>query len=64
MYSPFSDSFAKKASIDERALSPEETAALVDDLFATENPYVAPDGSSVVVKLTLDEIRDSFRKAR
>ena len=55
-------SFAKKASIDERALSPEETAALVDDLFATENPYVAPDGSSVVVKLTLDEIRDSFRR--
>ena len=55
-------SFAKKASIDERALAPEEIQALVDDLFATENPYVAPDGSSVVVKLALDEIRDSFRR--
>ena len=37
---------------------------LVDDLFASSNPYVAPDGSSIVLKLSLDNIEESFKKGR
>ena len=55
-------SFAKKASIDERELSAEEGNALLDDLFRTGNPYIAPDGSSIVLKLSLARIRECFRK--
>lgn len=35
-------------------------AALVDGLFATQNPYVSPSGAPIVVRLSLDEIHRKF----
>jgi DNA mismatch repair protein MutL len=37
-----------------------QVAALIDSLFATQNPYVSPSGAPVVVRLSLDEIRRKF----
>ncbi len=41
-------------------LSPEEMASLVDQLFATENPYHCPHGRPVLITLTLDELERKF----
>lgn len=35
-------------------------AALMDGLFATQNPYVSPSGAPIVVRLSLDEIHRKF----
>jgi DNA mismatch repair protein MutL len=37
-----------------------QVAALVDSLFATQNPYVSPSGAPVVVRFSLDEIQRKF----
>ncbi len=58
-------SFAKRSAIPTlHPLSRIEMINLVDDLFASSNPYVAPDGSSIVLKLSLDNIEESFKKGR
>lgn len=41
-------------------LSPEEMASLVDQLFATENPYFCPHGRPIVITLTLEELDKRF----
>jgi DNA mismatch repair ATPase MutL len=35
-------------------------SALIDGLFATQNPYVSPSGAPIVVRLSLDEIHRKF----
>ena len=35
-------------------------AALVDGLFATQNPYVSPAGAPIVVRFSLEEIHRKF----
>jgi DNA mismatch repair protein MutL len=37
-----------------------QVAALVDSLFATQNPYVSPSGAPVVVRFSLEEIQRKF----
>ena len=37
-----------------------QVAALIDGLFATQNPYVSPSGAPIVVRLSLDEIQRKF----
>jgi DNA mismatch repair protein MutL len=37
-----------------------QVAALIDSLFATQNPYVSPSGAPVVVRFSLDEIHRKF----
>lgn len=37
-----------------------QVAALIDSLFATQNPYVSPSGAPVVVRFSLDEIQRKF----
>ncbi len=41
-------------------LTHEEMASLVDQLFATENPYHCPHGRPVLITLTLDELERKF----
>ena len=35
-------------------------SALIDSLFATQNPYVAPSGTPIVVRLSMEEIHRKF----
>jgi DNA mismatch repair protein MutL len=37
-----------------------QISALMDSLFATQNPYVSPSGSPIVVKLSMEEIHRKF----
>lgn len=37
-----------------------QVAALIDGLFATQNPYVSPSGAPIVVRLSMDEIHRKF----
>ncbi len=37
-----------------------QVSALIDGLFATQNPYVSPSGSPIVVRLSMDEIHRKF----
>ncbi len=41
-------------------LSPPEMQILIDQLFATSNPYVCPHGRPVVIRLPLDELDRRF----
>lgn len=54
-------SFSCKAAIKAGdRLSQEEMRRLIDELFATENPYVCPHGRPVVLKISLDEFDRRF----
>lgn len=54
-------SFSCKAAIKAgERLSQEEMRRLIDELFATENPYVCPHGRPVVLKISLDEFDRRF----
>src|SRR5690606_12483106 len=37
-----------------------QAAALIDGLFATQNPYVSPSGAPIVVRFSLEEIHRKF----
>jgi DNA mismatch repair protein MutL len=37
-----------------------QVSALIDGLFATQNPYVSPSGAPIVVRFSLDEIHRKF----
>ena len=41
-------------------LSFQEMASLVDQLFATKEPYFCPHGRPIVINLTLDELDKRF----
>lgn len=41
-------------------LSPEEMRALLDQLFATEHPYLCPHGRPTVLKVSLEELEHRF----
>ena len=41
-------------------LSVEEMKILIDELFACENPYTAPNGKFTFITLTLDELQKRF----
>ena len=41
-------------------LSQQEMAALIDQLFATQDPYFCPHGRPIVINLTLKEIDERF----
>ncbi len=41
-------------------LTPSEMQNLIDQLFATSNPYVCPHGRPIVIKLSLDELDRRF----
>ncbi|MBN1783265.1 DNA mismatch repair endonuclease MutL [bacterium] len=54
-------SFACKAAIKSGdALTQHEMAALVDQLFATRDPYFCPHGRPIVINLSLEEIDKRF----
>lgn len=54
-------SFACKTAIKSGdALTDEEMRDLIDQLFATDMPYVCPHGRPVVIKLTVDELDKKF----
>jgi DNA mismatch repair protein MutL len=44
------------------ALSTREMQGLIDRLFATREPFVGPQGRPIVVKMSLDEIDQHFRR--
>ncbi|MHC5035447.1 MAG: DNA mismatch repair endonuclease MutL, partial [Planctomycetota bacterium] len=44
-------------------LSPVEMQALIDRLFATENPYTCPHGRPIVIKLTIEELARKFGRS-
>lgn len=44
------------------ALSQQEMNGLVNDLFATEMPYVTPGGQPIVVRMPIEEIERRFKK--
>ncbi len=44
------------------ALSTREMQVLIDRLFATREPFVSPHGRPIVVKMSLDEIDQRFRR--
>lgn len=55
-------SFASKAAIQRgKKLTPEEMEALVDQLFACDQPYIDPLQKPTIVYLSLDEIQSRFR---
>ena len=37
-----------------------QVSALIDGLFATQNPYVSPSGAPIVVRFSMDEIQRKF----
>ncbi len=54
--------FASKAAIPRgKKLSEEEMEALVDQLFACDQPYLDPLQKPTIVYLSLDEIQSRFR---
>ena len=44
-----------------KVLSAEEMKVLIDELFACENPYHAPNGRLTVAQFSLDEIEKKFQ---
>ena len=44
------------------SLSQQEMNGLVNDLFATESPYVTPRGRPIVVRMPLEEIERRFKR--
>jgi DNA mismatch repair protein MutL len=44
-------------------LSPAEMRALIDHLFATENPYTCPHGRPIVIRLTNEELARKFGRS-
>lgn len=44
-------------------LSPAEMQALIDRLFATENPYTCPHGRPIVIRLTVEELARKFGRS-
>jgi DNA mismatch repair protein MutL len=57
-------SFSCKAAIKTGdRLSEEEMRRLIDELFATENPYICPHGRPVVLKISLDEFDRRFGRS-
>jgi DNA mismatch repair protein MutL len=44
------------------ALKPEESAALIEELFACENPYTCPHGRPVFIELTREELDRMFKR--
>lgn len=56
-------SFSCKSAIKSgKKMSYEEMASLIDQLFATENPYFCPHGRPIVVNLTIEELDKRFRR--
>jgi DNA mismatch repair protein MutL len=54
-------SFACKSAIKSGdKLSQQEMASLIDQLFATNEPYLCPHGRPIVVNLSLEEIDKRF----
>jgi DNA mismatch repair protein MutL len=54
-------SFACKSAIKSgKEMSYEEMASLIDQLFATENPYFCPHGRPIVINLTIEELDKRF----
>lgn len=52
---------ARKAAMDHgRKLQPEEMMQLIDELFACDQPYAAPNGKPTMVTLSLDELEKRF----
>lgn len=43
-------------------LTPKEMKQLLDELFACEKPFLSIDGKSTVVRMSLEEIKEMFRK--
>jgi DNA mismatch repair protein MutL len=41
-------------------LTPDEMNSLIDDLFATENPYFCPSGRPTIIKIGLEELKRRF----
>jgi DNA mismatch repair ATPase MutL len=37
-----------------------QVSALIDGLFATQNPYVSPSGAPIVVRFSMEEIHRKF----
>ncbi|MCX7726800.1 MAG: DNA mismatch repair endonuclease MutL [Chitinispirillaceae bacterium] len=57
----FSAAFACGAAIKAGCkLSQEEMNSLINNLFATENPYICPHGRPTVVRISLDELSRRF----
>ncbi|OYD16351.1 hypothetical protein CH333_03560 [candidate division WOR-3 bacterium JGI_Cruoil_03_44_89] len=61
---PFSDIariLACRGAIKQKEkLSPEEMNALIDNLFATENPYFCPHGRPTMIKWSIEELARRF----
>lgn len=61
---PFSDITVTLACMgavkQKEKLSPEEMNALIDDLFATENPYFCPHGRPTMIKWSIEELARRF----
>jgi len=45
------------------AMSPEEMRTLIDELFQCQDPYTAPNGRPVLLKISKDELKRRFAKA-
>ena len=55
--------FSYKAGITKGvSLSQQEMNAMINDLFATSNPYASPSGRPIVVRSPLEEIERKFNK--
>lgn len=56
-------SMARNSSIKNgKHLNPKEMKQLLDELFACEKPFLSIDGKSTVVRMSLEEIKELFRK--
>jgi DNA mismatch repair protein MutL len=52
---------ARRASIDYgRVLQQEEMTQLIDELFACDLPYTAPNGKPTMITMSLDELEKRF----
>jgi DNA mismatch repair protein MutL len=52
---------ARRASIDYgKVLQTEEMTQLIDELFACDLPYSAPNGKPTMVTMSLDELEKKF----
>lgn len=57
----FARSMARKTAIRQgKKLEQAEMTALIDELFACENPYTTPSGKNIIITLTLDELDKRF----
>ena len=56
-------SMARNSSLKNgKHLTPKEMKQLLDELFACEKPFLSIDGRSTVVRMSLEEIKEMFRK--